>query len=315
VEVLRGLRARGWDVDCQVGVSGYRIDLGVRHPDHPGAYLAGVECDGAAYHSSANARERDLLRQTVLEGLGWTLHRVWSTDWWMDRDGQLERLQAKLEADLARARAGAPPVAEPPAAPPAPEPVAPRPGPPPLPPLARPTFRAPALPAGPKDAFAEPQSRGLLLAQIRLLADAGPLTRDHAVLLIREAWGFRQAGARIRARIEALLDEAGHPGELLWPPAADREALPPLRAADPADPASERAPDHLPVPELASGALEALDEAKVLTIDELSRVVAARAGLRRGAALQERLQRAVELLAARGLAAVDGDRARRLDRG
>jgi len=76
------LTARGWSIVPQVGVSGYRIDLGVRHPDLPGAYLAGVECDGATYHSAATARDRDKVREQVLKGLGWNIVRVWSTDWW-----------------------------------------------------------------------------------------------------------------------------------------------------------------------------------------------------------------------------------------
>lgn len=80
--VARALRQKGWDVHPQIGVSAYRIDLGIVHPDMPGIYLAGVECDGATYHSSAFARERDKIRQSVLEGLGWTLFRLWSTDWW-----------------------------------------------------------------------------------------------------------------------------------------------------------------------------------------------------------------------------------------
>ena len=101
--VARGLRMKGWRVDPQVGVSAYRIDLGIVHPDAPGRYLAGVECDGAMYHSSAVARERDNIRQQVLEGLGWKLSRVWSTDWWTDRaralDAVHERLCRHLEAD------------------------------------------------------------------------------------------------------------------------------------------------------------------------------------------------------------------------
>ena len=90
--VARALRDKGWKVHPQVGVSAYRIDLGIVHPDAPGAYLAGVECDGAMYHSSAFARESDKIRQAVLEGLGWTLFRVWSTDWWTHRAKALETL-------------------------------------------------------------------------------------------------------------------------------------------------------------------------------------------------------------------------------
>ena len=70
------------------------------HPDEPGVYLAGVECDGAMYHSSAFARERDKIRQSVLEGLGWTLFRVWSTDWWTNRSKALENLHQQLALHL-----------------------------------------------------------------------------------------------------------------------------------------------------------------------------------------------------------------------
>ena len=83
--VSRELRTKGWQVHSQIGVSAYRIDLGIVHPDAAGRYLAGVECDGAMYHSSAFARERDKIRQAVLEGLGWTLFRIWSTDYWTNK--------------------------------------------------------------------------------------------------------------------------------------------------------------------------------------------------------------------------------------
>lgn len=86
-----------WTVHPQVGVSGYRIDIGVVDPRAPGRYLLGVECDGRTYHSGATARDRDRLRQHVLEGLGWQLHRIWSTDWWLNPQEPIRKLIAKLE--------------------------------------------------------------------------------------------------------------------------------------------------------------------------------------------------------------------------
>src|SRR5690606_6197460 len=100
VAVARGLQDKGWIVHPQIGVSAYRIDMGVVHPDKPGLYLAGIECDGAMYHSSAYARERDKIRQSVLEGLGWTLFRVWSTDWWTNRAKALDELDQQLRRHL-----------------------------------------------------------------------------------------------------------------------------------------------------------------------------------------------------------------------
>ena len=96
IEVAERLRRSGFDVETQVGVSGFKIDLGVRHPERSGTFLAGVECDGARYHSSKSARDRDRLREEVLRNLGWDLLRVWSTDWFDNPDAQTEKLVKRL---------------------------------------------------------------------------------------------------------------------------------------------------------------------------------------------------------------------------
>jgi len=98
--VADALRARGWEVRTQIGVSGFRVDLGVVHPDRAGSYLSGIECDGARYHSSATARDRDKVRQAVLEGLGWTILRVWSTDWFRSSAHVAERIHLELARRL-----------------------------------------------------------------------------------------------------------------------------------------------------------------------------------------------------------------------
>jgi very-short-patch-repair endonuclease len=95
--VARRLRAAGLQVDYQVGVSGFRIDLGVRHPDDPEQFIAGVECDGARFHSSKSARDRDRLREEVLTGLGWNIVRVWSTDWFDNPDLQTANVLRRIE--------------------------------------------------------------------------------------------------------------------------------------------------------------------------------------------------------------------------
>lgn len=95
--VIRALREKGWIVHSQVGCSGYRIDMAVVDPCAPGRYLLGIECDGRTYHSGATARDRDRLRQMILEGLGWKLHRIWSTDWWIDPKGKTKELQVLLD--------------------------------------------------------------------------------------------------------------------------------------------------------------------------------------------------------------------------
>ena len=106
IAVGDALTRKGYEVTPQVGVNGYFIDLGVKHPEWPHGYLAGIECDGATYHSAKSARDRDILRQKVLEDLGWRLHRVWSTDWFSNPKRELEQLLVFLE-DLRRRRSPA----------------------------------------------------------------------------------------------------------------------------------------------------------------------------------------------------------------
>ena len=103
--VANGLRRKGWQVIPQIGVSRFRIDLGIVHPDKPGDYLVGVECDGATYHSAATARDRDKVRSSILHGLGWKLLRQWSTEWWIDKEGALERLDFAINHLLEVSRA------------------------------------------------------------------------------------------------------------------------------------------------------------------------------------------------------------------
>ena len=95
--VIELLEGEGYMVTPQVSASGYSIDIGVRHEDYPYGYIMGVECDGASYHSSKSARDRDRLRQQVLEGLGWTFYRIWSTDWFNNPKTEFRKLKQALE--------------------------------------------------------------------------------------------------------------------------------------------------------------------------------------------------------------------------
>ena len=98
--VAQELRAKGWKIQTQVGVSKFRVDLGVLHPDKPGKYIAGVECDGATYHGSPAARDRDRVRQIILESLGWNIVRLWSTDYFVDPESAIEKVDSKLREIL-----------------------------------------------------------------------------------------------------------------------------------------------------------------------------------------------------------------------
>ena len=91
LEVCDFLRTNGFSVDSQVGCSGFRIDLGLKLPDSSD-YVLAIECDGATYHSSKNTRDRDRLRQEILERMGWKFYRIWSTDWFRNKTVEKQRL-------------------------------------------------------------------------------------------------------------------------------------------------------------------------------------------------------------------------------
>ena len=97
-EIRDFLRSRGFSVDTQIGCSGSKIDLGLKIPGTPD-YLLAIECDGTTYHSSRNARDRDRLRQEILERMGWKFYRIWSTDWFRNKTFEQSRLlEAAAEA-------------------------------------------------------------------------------------------------------------------------------------------------------------------------------------------------------------------------
>ncbi|MDD4615568.1 MAG: DUF3320 domain-containing protein [Alphaproteobacteria bacterium] len=96
-QVAAALRTRGYDVKTQIGIAGFFVDLGIVDPEKPGRFVLGIECDGASYHSSRSARDRDRLRQAVLEDHGWIIHRIWSTDWFRRPNEQLEKTVAAVE--------------------------------------------------------------------------------------------------------------------------------------------------------------------------------------------------------------------------
>jgi very-short-patch-repair endonuclease len=100
VFVMDQIRAMGCEPVPQVGVAGYFVDIGVRHQDWPHGYILGVECDGASYHSAKSARDRDRLRQEVLERLGWHFHRIWSTDWFNNPRREAERMRDVIAARM-----------------------------------------------------------------------------------------------------------------------------------------------------------------------------------------------------------------------
>ena len=105
VAVIEGLRKAGFRCEPQVGAMGFFIDIGVVDPNDEDSFVVGIECDGATYHGAQSARDRDRLRQEVLENMGWTMERVWSTDWFRDPERELARLVERIEEHIEDAQA------------------------------------------------------------------------------------------------------------------------------------------------------------------------------------------------------------------
>lgn len=203
--VLRALQREGYEVRTQIGIAGFFIDLAISDPAFPGRYILGIECDGAGYHSSRSARDRDRLRQAVLEDHGWIIHRIWSTDWFQRPDEQLRRTIAAIEAakselnaseELRQSRAAKPVVEM--------------------------TFveRDNVLEIGIQDAssvvpyteahFPVPVSRephelyaGEMAEIVFKIVDAeGPIHEDEVVTRVRSLWNLSRAGSRIQLAVK-----------------------------------------------------------------------------------------------------------------
>ncbi|MGW6456513.1 DUF3320 domain-containing protein, partial [Streptomyces sp. NPDC055078] len=220
--VLAVLEGWGYDVQPQVGVAGYRIDLGLRHPELPGAYALGIECDGAMYHSSRTARDRDRLREQVLGGLGWRLHRIWGTDWYRGRAAAELRLKDAVEHAIAQGPLGAAPT-EPLAAPVLPvveiEPVQLTHDRVPVAPESDRAWSAPYRPApvglGSRHELHTAEVRPALRdALARIIEAEGPIHGDLLVQRAREAWGVGRAGNRIRDNVRTVVADLVRSGDV-----------------------------------------------------------------------------------------------------
>lgn len=229
--VLAVLRGWGYQVQPQVGVAGYRIDFGLRHPHVPGSFVLGIECDGAMYHSSRAARDRDRLREQVLAGLGWRLYRIWGTDWYRARASAELRLREAVEQAVARGASDAAGDGG------VPEPRSSLPVDPPRVPVDTEPERAWSAPyrVGSASVYSPhelhtPEARPALGKFLTSVIRAeGPIHEDVLVQRAREAWGVGRAGSRIRENIRTVLRRLARGGGITidgeFVDSADRDEL------------------------------------------------------------------------------------------
>jgi very-short-patch-repair endonuclease len=317
-QVCEALRERGHVVHPQVGCSGYRIDLAVVDPDRPGRYMLGIECDGANYHRAKTARDRDRLREAVLRGLGWQLHRVWSTDWWEKPKEELERIEAAIEAARRRVEPAAavlpvgPLQAQPTIAPPVRQESGPTPAPKQRPPSYVP-YQTSRLRGG-LDAFYDPASTTAVRRVLEdVVAQEGPISLSLAMQRVAECWGISRVAHRIQERISAVAKTAQitrqrHGNHIfLWPASQSPDEYQSFRVPGP-DELSRRKAEDIPPEEIASGALCVLNGQVSLPLTDLVRETARLFGFQRvGQSVESYMRAGVEVLLQRGDAVEQGE--------
>ena len=311
--VAAALRQAGQTVDPQVGMAGFRIDLAVRDPAGPGRYLIGIECDGARYHSSRWARERDRLRQSVLEQKGWTMHRIWSTDWFQRPDAELQRLLQAVAAAQAKARPAAGPPRERAPAPPVPKRssrimvarAAPTPAAEPL---------RPAVPYREAEfRIREPGKVDLHEASLQVVADyvvqvvrcEEPVHVEEVARRLSRLWGYARTGPRIQERVRSAARYAEHCGRLVlrgsFLHGAGGAQEPVVRDRSAVKSQTLRKTAMLPPEEVGCAILQAVEQNVSLSVEECAVQVARRFGFRSTSAeLRRVVAVAADRLAAQG---------------
>ena len=280
-QVAARLRALGHDVKTQIGTAGFFVDLAIVDPDKPGRFLLGIECDGAQYHASRSARDRDRLRQNVLEAHGWVLHRIWSTDWFLRPKEETEKVVRAIEAAKAHWReidegtVAAQPVPPSGIEAPPPEQAEDR--------VAPMVAQTPAVVAYEEAKLrvrreVEPHETSLKdmtrhVAEI--VAVEGPVHESEIIVRIRSAWGLARAGNRIRDAVRAALNAAVANGQITGGPfyAVPGQAVV-VRNREHVQSQSMRKPEMLPPDEIKAAIIQVVQQNYGAEDDQLVQAVA-----------------------------------------
>ncbi len=329
--VCTKLRNLGWEVIPQVGCSGYRIDLGIVDPDARGRFLMGVECDGASYHSAASARDRDKLRASVLRGLGWTLYRIWSTDFWHDAASEIARLHEALQQEVqasrdTRARRAATGMSSPVVQA---SPVAPASFTGTSPEALRPAVVAPIAPLAPEratnsysaialgqlgtpDVFYDANTSTFVADAVhRTIAHEGPISLPLLARRIGEAWLFGRVTAQVQERVKAWIGndvvcESEGEQVFLWPPGVSAGNYLDFRVNSAA---AQRDAIDIPLAEVRNAARHLLQQAGSMPAEDLAKQMARAFGFQRmGPRVAERMRDGVKRLIQEGNAEERGGR-------
>ncbi|MDZ4364160.1 DUF3320 domain-containing protein [Brevundimonas sp.] len=319
IQVCERLQALGYDVKRQIGASGFRVDLAVSDPDKPGRFTLGIECDGAQFHSSRSARDRDRLRQQVLEAHGWIIHRVWSADWYLRPQAELKKIEDAIAAARAEWSARDEDGYKPARAVPV-------------------SFEAEQIDADfevvtavmetgsafgsdrnlyveadfPVNRAVEPHETSLAQMAayvVKVVQVEGPIHLDEITARIRILWGLGRAGSRIRAAVERAVTAAVQHGLILGGPfyaAPDQVVV--GRDRSMVTSPSLRKPEVLPPAEIDQVLLTIIDANYGAGRDDLVQAASRAFGFSATSAqLKDVLQAGVARLEATGVVTIKGD--------
>jgi superfamily II DNA or RNA helicase/very-short-patch-repair endonuclease len=302
--VYDALKQEGHDVVTQVQSSSYSIDLAIKHPEQPGKFILGIECDGAAYHSSKTARDRDRTRQAVLENLGWTIHRIWSPDWASNREAQIQAINNKIDSLVDGNPADTSTTSVP-------------------------THEPDAVPSKSKldheaiTEFVEPSlewtdrysvnKHGQNTANRNAIQDTvkqnGPLKYDTAMRTYLNVWSQSRAGKRVqrafKSGVQTLTnqDQIYQRDDFLWPARHDLDFKVRVNTES-----ATRSIDEIPKEEIAKAIAVLLDEGGRMTRDDVVLETTRLIGYqRRGKRIEKRVGDAIDILDEAGALEVDTD--------
>lgn len=280
-QVAHAVRGLGYEVEAEIDESGFFIDVAIVDPNKPGRYLLGIECDGAAYHSARWARDRDRLRQQVLEDRGWIIHRVWSTDWFHKPQEQLRKVADAIEKTKivwaqrdSDQRTGPPEDDETQEEPPTilrydqdesdfHDAV----------PIATAAYAEASFSVEFSQAIHEITSVQLARVVKRIVEIEGPVHQDEITKRAASLWGLQRAGSRIRDTVEAALCEAKEQGwvvqdDLFFLPSGERDVK--IRNREMVSSSGLRSPAMLPPTEIRRAVMAVVEAHVGVSADDIS---------------------------------------------
>ncbi len=281
--ICRDLEAAGLQTDRPVGHSAYRIDIGVVDPENPEEYLLGILLDGDSYGTAKTTRDRELAQLSVLEGLGWSILRVWTMDWWDNREKELDRVRKAVAEAKARKAEQEPPVQD------KPEPRAPETEKPPLASAIRvdraepgaelyQAARLPQLKVPSEELAGGAYDEKLRWTVRKILDREAPITEPLLLRRLTQCFSLTRAGARVQEKFGQILlglhlPQTEQEGiRVYWAPEQDPEAYRGFRASGQGD--GKREAKDVPLEEGVNALCRVLSDQVSLSEEDLIREAA-----------------------------------------